>query len=378
MDRESREKGERKVMHVGSPNIGDQRLFFEKLENIFETKWLTNRGTFVQELEAQLAQYLGVKHCISMCNGTIALEIAIKALGLKGEVILPSFTFVATAHALQWQEITPVFCDIDADSYNLSVEKIERLITPNTTGIIGVHLYGRPCDIDALQAVSEKHNLLHMYDAAHAFSCGYKGRMIGNFGACEVFSFHATKFFNTFEGGAIATNDDVLAEKIRLMQNFGFSGYDNVIYIGSNGKMSEINAAMGIVNLQSIDEFLSVNRRNYMHYCDALSDLDSVKLIEHEDSNNSNWQYIVIELVDAGIEVRDQLLSTLHEYGVLARKYFWPGCHNMEPYKSLYPNANLLLPVTESLSKRVIVLPTGTSISSEDVEFVTSILKRHL
>ncbi|MEI2422502.1 DegT/DnrJ/EryC1/StrS family aminotransferase, partial [Arthrospira platensis SPKY2] len=174
-----------------------------------------------------------------MCNGTIALEILIRATELKGEVIVPSFTFIATAHALQWQEITPVFCDIDPKTHTLDPLAVEKMITPRTSGIIGVHVWGQPCNIEALTEIANQHNLKLVFDASHAFGCSYQGTMIGNFGEAEVFSFHATKFVNTFEGGAVVTNNDELAAKIRLMKNFGFAGFDNVIYIGTNGKMDE-------------------------------------------------------------------------------------------------------------------------------------------
>jgi dTDP-4-amino-4,6-dideoxygalactose transaminase len=233
---------------------------------MLDAKWLTNNGPLVREFESEVAEFVGVKHCIAMCNATVALEIAVRAAGLGGEVIVPSFTFVATAHALQWQEVTPVFCDIDPRTHNIDPAKVEQLITPRTTGIIGVHLWGRPCDTEALAEVAERRNLTLMFDAAHAFGCSHSGRMIGGFGLAEVFSFHATKFFNMMEGGAVVTNNDELAARIRLMKNFGFSGNDNVVYIGTNGKMSEINAAMGLTNLASLDEFESANRRNYEAY----------------------------------------------------------------------------------------------------------------
>jgi dTDP-4-amino-4,6-dideoxygalactose transaminase len=254
------------TLHVGRPNIGNRQRLLTRINDMLDRRWLTNHGVYVAELEQRLAEYLAVKHCIAMCNGTVALEIAARALGLSGEVIVPAFTFVATAHALQWQEITPVFCDVDPQTHNLDPHRIEALITPRTTGIVGVHVWGQACDVDALTAIARRHDLRLMFDAAHAFGCSYGGRMIGNFGDAEVFSFHATKFFNTFEGGAVTTNDDALAAKIRLMHNFGFAGLDNVIYIGTNGKMSEVSAAMGLTGLESLEEFIAVNRRNYQHY----------------------------------------------------------------------------------------------------------------
>ena len=188
-------------LHVGRPNIGSRQRLLERFNNILDRKWLTNAGPYVQEFEQNIARLLGVKHCIAMYNGTVALEIAVRALGLTGEVIIPSFTFIATAHALQWQEITPIFCDIDPKTHNIDPNKVEDMITPRTTGIIGVHVWGRPCDVAALEKIAKRNNLKLLFDAAHSFACSYKGRMVGNFGDAEVFSFHATKFFNTFEGG---------------------------------------------------------------------------------------------------------------------------------------------------------------------------------
>lgn len=229
-------------LHVGRPNIGNRENLLSRINDILDRKWLTNNGIYVQEFERQIAEFVGVKHCIATCNATVALEIAIRAVGFTGEVIIPSFTFIATAHALKWQEIIPVFCDIDPHTHNIDPNKIVQSITPRTTGIIGVHLWGRPCNVEALSEIADTHNLKLMFDAAHAFGCSHQGRMIGSFGDAEVFSFHATKFLNTFEGGAIVTNSDELAEKIRLMTNFGFAGYDRVIYIGTNGKMNEVSA----------------------------------------------------------------------------------------------------------------------------------------
>ena len=197
-----------RLLHVGRPNIGDRQAFMERVDTIFDNRWFSNNGPYVQQLENQLAEYLDVKHCILLTNGTIGLEIAVRALELTGEVIIPSFTFIATAHALQWQEITPVFCDIAPNSHHIDPAEIEKHITPRTSAILGVHVWGNACDVNAIAELAEKHNLKVLYDAAHAFGCSHQGRMIGNFGELEVFSFHATKFFNTFEGGAITTNDD--------------------------------------------------------------------------------------------------------------------------------------------------------------------------
>ncbi|WP_372846452.1 DegT/DnrJ/EryC1/StrS family aminotransferase [Pontiella sp.] len=364
------------TLHVGAPNIGSREKFFERVNGMFDRRWLTNRGELVQELEQKLADYLGVKHCISMCNGTVALEIAIRALGLEGEVIVPSLTFIASAHALLWQEITPVFCDIDRESYNIDPKQIEKHITPKTSAIMGVHLYSRPCDIEALQAMADRHGIKLLFDAAHAFGCSHNGKMIGNFGDCEVLSFHATKFFNTFEGGAIATNNDGLAEKIRLMQNFGFNGMDNVEYIGTNGKMTEICAAMGLTNLEGLDEFVGINQRNYEVYRDGLSKIPGLSLIEFNEAEKCNWQYIVVEVGNDHPLSRDELMEKLHAQNIRARRYFWPGCHRMEPYRSLQPNAGMMLPITEAVAERLLVLPTGTGVDKITIDLICRSIRK--
>jgi dTDP-4-amino-4,6-dideoxygalactose transaminase len=270
------------ALHVGRPNVGNRGRLLERFNQILDSRWLTNDGRFVKEFEQRIADLVGAKHCIAMCNGTVALEIVIRALGMKGEVIVPSFTFIATAHALQWQGIRPVFCDIDPRTYTLDPLKVEQAITPRTTGIIGVHVWGHICDVDALAEIAARHCLKLLFDSAHAFACSYKGRMIGSFGDAEVFSFHATKFFNTLEGGAVVTNDDDLAVKLRLMRNFGFTNYDEVSYIGTNGKMNEISAAMGLTSLESLDEFVAVNRRNYICYREELRDVAGTRVLAYD------------------------------------------------------------------------------------------------
>jgi len=363
-------------VHVGRPNIGDRDRLLARINELLDRRWLTNNGPFVQELEQKIAELVGAKHCIAMCNATVALEITARALGLHGEVIVPSFTFIATAHALQWQEITPVFCDVEPATHNLDPAKVEAMITPRTTGIMGVHVWGRPCAIEALSEIARRRGLKLMFDAAHAFGNSYKGRMIGNFGQAEVFSFHATKFFNTFEGGAVVTNDDELAAKIRLMTNFGFAGYDNVIYVGTNGKMSEASAAMGLTGLESLDDFIAANRRNYAAYRAGLQGVPGIKLIAYDEAESCNYQYVIVEVDEAATGIsRNDLVRVLHAERVLARRYFYPGCHEMEPYRSFFPHAGLLLPETERLTQRVMSLPTGTAVWPEEVEAICAIIR---
>jgi dTDP-4-amino-4,6-dideoxygalactose transaminase len=362
-------------VHVGRPNIGSRADFQQHMDGIFDRAWLTNNGPLVQELEARIAQRHGVRHCVAMCNGTVALEIAIRALGMEGEVIVPSYTFVATAHALHWQAITPVFADIDPATHNLDPEAVRRMITPRTSGIIGVHLWGRAAPVEALQAIADEHGLQLMFDAAHAFDCSHAGRPIGGFGRCEVLSFHATKVFNTFEGGAVLTDDDALAETMQLMRNFGFRGYDNVIYPGTNGKMPEVNAAMGLVNLEALPAFVAANRACHAAYSQALSGIAGLSVLAYDPATTPNYQYVVVEVDDTFGASRDEVVAALHAENILARKYFWPGAHGMKPYRDLFPHARLMLPGTERVAGRVIVLPTGPSLPPGGVDVIAGVFR---
>jgi len=363
-------------LHVGRPNLGSRSEFDRLVDGIFERDWLTNAGPLVLDLERRIADFLGVRHCVTVANGTIALEIAIRALGLTGEVIVPSYTFIATAHALHWQGITPVFADIDEQTHNIDPESARSFITPKTSGIIGVHLWGRPAPVQELQALADAYGLELLFDAAHAFGNSHGGRMIGSFGRAEILSFHATKFFNTFEGGAIVTNDDDLAEQTRLMRNFGFEDFDKVVFPGTNGKMTEVCAAMGLVNLDSMDFFCARNIENHLSYSQVFEASQTLRLCQYDSPVAGNHQYVVVELSPAVSEYRDRLVADLHSENVRARRYFWPGCHNMEPYKSLFPHAGVHLPNTALVAERVVVLPTGSSVKPDDCrrigEFVLS------
>lgn len=364
------------TLHVGRPNLGGRGRFLERVNQILDNNWLTNNGPFVEEFEHQVAEISSVKHCIATCNGTVALQIAIRATELSGEVIIPSFTFVSTAHTLLWQNITPVFCDIDHETHNINPFLVEQTITPRTTGIIGVHVWGRPCDLDALSVIAKRHNLKLLFDAAHGFACSDDGKMIGGFGDAEILSFHATKFLNTFEGGAVLTNNDELAAKIRLMKNFGFSGYDNVISIGTNGKMSEVSAAMGLAGLESLEEFIDINYRNYEQYRTELENIPGIELIAYDKKEKCNYHYVVLIIDEQRIGFsRDQLLDILHAEHVLARRYFYPGCHRMEPYRSYFPHVNRLLPETEKLVKQVLCLPTGMATGAEEISMICHLIR---
>jgi dTDP-4-amino-4,6-dideoxygalactose transaminase len=363
-------------LHVGRPSLGDRRRLLARLRDMLDRRWLTNNGPYVRELEAGLARLLGVQHCVAVCNGTVGLELAIRATGLAGEVVIPSFTFVATAHALTWHGITPVFCDVADGAPTLDPLAVERLITPRTTGIIGVHVWGRPCDVDALASIARARGLVLLFDAAHALGCTYRGRPVGGFGRAEVFSFHATKFFNTFEGGAIATDDGDLAARLRLMRNFGFAGQDNVIALGINGKMSEASAAMGLTSLESLDRLIAVNRRNDGLYREGLRDCPGIRLLPYDPTERHNYQYVVVEIDKAVAGIgRDAVRDVLWAENVLARRYFYPGCHEMEYYRAQARGAGSDLANTERLAARVLCLPTGTALGRREIATTCRILR---
>jgi len=359
-------------LHVGRPHLGERAGFDRRLDDIWNRRWLTNGGPYEQEFERRLEEFLGVRHCIATCNGTVALEILLRALDLHGEVLLPAFTFIATAHAVEWQRLTPVFCDIDAATHNIDPADAERKMTSRTTAIIAVHVWGRPAPIDALTTLATRHRLRLILDAAHAFGCTHRGRPIGGSGDAEVFSFHATKVLNTFEGGAITTNDDGLAETLRRTRTFGFTGYDRVESIGTNGKMTEVAAAMGLTSLESFDRFVAKNRADYTNYQRCLSSVPGVSLVPYDDREHGNYQYLALEIDEhtAGIS-RDDLWTTLLAENILARRYFFPGCHRMPPYAGRTPPIDL--PNTDRLSSRILCLPSGAELRAEDIEEVVGV-----
>lgn len=365
-------------LHVGAPNQGSRDRFLALINDALDRNWLTNNGPLVQQFEKEVAEISRVKHCIAMANGTFALQAAVRACRLSGEVIVPSFTFVATAHALSWQGIQPVFCDVDPVTHTLDVDAVKRCITSKTSGMIGVHLWGVPCDTESLAEVAGKHNLTLMYDAAHAFGCSSKGQPIGSFGRCEVFSFHATKFVQAGEGGAIVTNDDQLAEELRFMRNFGFRRSDDVVDVGINGKMSELSAAMGLTSLESLSEFVQTNESNFECYQQAFHSIDGITMFCPRDDQTSNYQYAVAMVDETVCPLnRDELVCCLHAENVMARRYFYPGLHRMDAYQknpeSRLPSCDL--PVTEQLSDRVLVLPTGTCTTTDQILRMADVIK---
>jgi dTDP-4-amino-4,6-dideoxygalactose transaminase len=361
---------------VGTPNLGDLARLREYCNDILERRWLTNNGRYVQEFEARVAALAGVPHAVAMCNATVALQVLFRALELSGEVILPSFTFVATAHALEWESLTPIFADIDPATHNLDPDQVERLITPRTCAIVGVHLWGRPCAVDRLAEIAGRHGLRLVFDAAHAIGCTHGGRPLGSFGDAEVFSFHATKVVNALEGGVILTTNADLAGRLRKMRNFGFAGFDNVVCLGTNAKMHEFSAAMGLCSLDALGSFVAINRRNLEAYQRELSGLPGLEVIRYDLGEQNNFQYVVVEVDPKHCPLdRDELVRVLTAENVVARRYFYPGCHRMEPYRTRYPLWDHKLPRTNDLAARLFALPTGTSVAPADVADVCSVIR---
>jgi len=356
-------------LYVGAPNIGSRQALLARIEDVLDKRWLTNNGQYVQAFERRIRDHTDVRHCIAVTNATVGLQLVIRALGLSGEVILPSFTFVATAHALQWVGIRPVFCDIDPVTHTMDPDLVEDLITPATTGIMGVHLWGRPCAPARLSALAQRHGLELIFDAAHAFGCAARNKMLGAFGRAEVFSFHATKFINSLEGGSIVTNDDALADKLRSMINFGFSGIDTVSCLGTNAKMNEFSACAGLTSLDAMGEIRARNQQNYFAYQRGLAHIAGIKVLAYDSRDRSNYHYIVVEIDElaAGLS-RDEIVAALWADNVHVRRYFHPGCHMMEPYRTSDPNVGARLPNTNSVCARVMLLPNGTTVSLDDVQ----------
>ncbi len=358
--------------YVGRPNIGNSEHLFGRLKQILDNRWLTNNGPLVIEFEKKICELTSAHHCIATANGTLALELAIRAVGMQGEVLVPTFTFVATAHALAWQSIKPVFVDCEPHTTSMDLAHAQTMINEHTTGIIGVHIWGNCRQTDDLLKFAQHNNLKIIFDAAHAFACTHRGQKISDQGDASIFSFHATKFLNSFEGGAICTTDSDLSQRLRRMRNFGFAGEDDVEEMGTNAKMTEICAAMGLVNFESIDSFIDHNRNNYYCYRDLLKTIHGVDLIPYNETENNNYQYIIVVVDEsiAGID-RKGLKKALLDYNVHARRYFYPGIHRMKAYSPQAP-----LPNAEDFSNRVLALPTGTSIGHAEICQIVRIIDK--
>ena len=360
-------------LHVGAPNVVARAAYVERLHRIFDRTWLTHSGPEEREFEETIARRVGVRHCVAVVNATSALQILCRALNWQGEVIVPSFTFVATANAVAWLGLQPVFCDVDPDTHNIDPRRVEALVTERTTAILAVHLWGRPCAVEALRRIADAHRVDLVFDAAQAWGCMLDDIPIGRFGRAEVFSFHATKWVHAFEGGAITTDDRELADRCAALKRFGFVGYDRTGGLGTNATMTEASAAMGLVSLQSEGAILERNRANFDAYAGGLRGLPGVQMVQPAPGNRWHHHYVVLEIDETGAPLdRDELQQVLWHENVLARRYFYPGCHRLEPYAGR-PHAPL--PVTERLAGRTLALPTGLQMEPHEAVAVCDLIR---
>lgn len=361
-------------IYVTQPSLPPLEEFIPYLEKIWDSKILTNGGPFHHELEEKLCDYLGVKHLSLFTNGTIALVTALQALRIAGEVITTPYSFVATAHSLLWNGIKPVFADIDPISLNLDPTKIEAAITPNTTAIMPVHCYGRPCDVDAIQRIADNYNLKVIYDAAHAFGVKRKGESILSCGDLSVLSFHATKVFNTFEGGCIICPDAKTKQHIDHLKNFGFVDETTVVAYGVNGKMSEVNAAFGLLQLQHIDKALDKRRQISDRYRELLADVKGITLLPESTDVLSNFAYFPILVEPEYPLSRDALYQKLKDKNIFGRRYFYPLISNFPMYRGLVSAHHDNLPVATEASLKVLCLPIYPALEIEEVTYISELI----
>lgn len=362
---------------VTQPFLPPLEEFMPYLEKIWQEKWLTNNGSFHRQLEVKLADYLGVSQMSLFTNGTIALITALQALRITGEVITTPYTFVATAHSLIWNKNKPVFVDIDPGTFNIDPNKVEAAITPQTSAILAVHVYGRPCDTEKLQQIADVYGLKLIYDAAHAFGVSQNGESVLNHGDLSILSFHATKVYNTFEGGAIVCKDEKLKQRIDYLKNFGFADEVTVMAAGINGKMNEFQAALGLLQLDYIDQCLAARRTIANHYRDALKDIVGIKMLYSHTEGEENNSYFPI-LIEAEYPLtRDELYSKLREQDIYARRYFYPLVSDFPMYRGL-PSADIKnLPVAKQISEQILCLPIYPDLEFQAQQWIIEIIEKY-
>ena len=360
-----------KPITVTSPLLPNLDEFNELLKEIWDRKWITNNGLLHQKLEKALCEYLGVEHLCIFTNGTLPLITALQAMRITGEVITTPYSFVATTHALWWNGITPVFVDIDPSNCGIDPDKIEAAITPKTTAIMPVHCYGKPCDTERIQAIADKYGLKVIYDAAHAFGVKVNDKSILNQGDMSTLSFHATKVFNTAEGGALIVKDAETKRRVDYLKNFGFAGETEVVSPGINSKMDEIRAAFGLLNLKQVDEAIEKRHQVAIKYREALRDVKGVRFLDDMPGVKHNYSYfpIFIQAEEYGM-TRDELYIKMKEQGVLGRRYFYPLISTFSTYRGLPSAASENIPVATRIANEVICLPMHQGLSESDVERV--------
>jgi dTDP-4-amino-4,6-dideoxygalactose transaminase len=364
-----------KPIYVTQPCLPPLEEFIPYLQQIWDRKILTNGGPFHQQLEQALCDYLGVEHLALFTNATIALVTALQALRVTGEVITTPYSFVATAHSLLWNGIKPVFVDVEPNSLNLDPTKIEAAITPHTTAIMPVHCYGHPCDMDAIQKIADNYNLKVIYDAAHAFGVSCHCGSVLNHGDLSVLSFHATKVFNTFEGGAIICPDAKTKLRIDQLKNFGFVDEVTVVAPGINGKMSELNAAFGLLQLKHIDEALARRKEVDVAYRRQLADVKGIRCLDDAGQTKSNHSYFPILVQPEYPLTRDTLYQKLKDHGIFARRYFYPLISDFPMYRSMPSAQRDNLPVATDAAAKVMCLPIYPSLQSQEQQRVIDIIR---
>lgn len=369
---------------VGRPNLVDKKGFLKDVEDILDTRNFTNVGPYAKQLERCAAEYLGVKHAITVCNCTIGLQMVLGTLPKKpaAEVIVPAYTFIATAHAVTMSGLTPVFCDVDASSHLVDLDSAERCVGPNTVAIIGVHLWGLACDADAMDSFAERHGLQVFYDAAHAFGAQYADTsFVGTRGSAEVFSLHATKLLNSFEGGIITTDSDELARKLLLARNFGIAGQDMYAAAGTNAKLSEIHSALALRHLNRVESTKAHYRRIAKAYVREIADAEIPAMQSwnaiYIDTAGCTHAYILCQIT--GDFSRDMMMEALRTKGIMGKRYFYPGMHHCKPYiDEPSRHTRCFMPVTDKLNHELLTLPTGTTVDEADVHRVVSTMAHFL
>lgn len=360
------------VTESSLPELGE---YINEIKSIFESKWLTNMGEKHQFLEANLKKYLGVKNISLFTNGHLALMVAIQSMNLPegGEVITTPYSFSSTTHAIVQNRLKPIFCDIDPETYTIDVNKIEDLITDKTVAILPVHVYGHVCDVEKIDEIAKKHNLKVIYDAAHVFGVKYKEKSIAEFGDVSMFSFHATKVFNTIEGGALVFKNDELKNYIDKLKNFGINGPEKVEYVGINAKMNEFCAAMGLCNLRHIDEELEKRCKVYRRYVERLSNIKGLTISKEQEHVKPNYAYfpVVFDKTIFG-KNRDEVMEELEKENIFSRKYFYPLINDYECYKKDYDSK--LTPIAKRISDNVLTIPMYAGLSLKDVDRICDVI----
>jgi dTDP-4-amino-4,6-dideoxygalactose transaminase len=362
-----------KTIQVTRSSMPDFEEYVEEIRDLWESHWLTNMGAKHKRLEAELSQYLNIPNVTLFTNGHLALECAIAAFNLKGEAITTPFTFASTTHAIVRNGLKPVFCDINPNDYTMDTDKLESLITEKTSAIIPVHVYGNICNINEIERIAKKYNLKVIYDAAHAFGVTVNDVGVGNFGDASMFSFHATKVYNTIEGGAITYRDPELRKVLNDLKNFGITGLESVEYIGGNAKMNEFQAAMGLCNLRHVDEEIKKRKLIVERYIENLGGVKGIKIMEPQRSVKSNYSYFPVVFDDYRLN-RDEIYDELKAQNIIARKYFYPLTNSFECYKGIFNPGET--PVAKYIAERVLTLPLFSDLSLEEVDRICEIVKR--